>query len=161
MSSVAKNDIAQILTGLQPRSILNIYNKATDLFTEYAKTNSECKITSVQRNEYSSELTRKAGLHDLVILAEPLSCHSKTEAGNVLSRLRDIYSRHLLLLTSIGDAHDEWQHKELLAYGLNELNHYNDGTYLFEYNILNYKQTPDWLNSNDWANPKLWNKHRW
>lgn len=31
----------------------------------------------------------------------------------------------------------------------------------FEFNIADYKRTPDWLNSRYWANPQRWNKERW
>ena len=35
----------------------------------------------------------------------------------------------------------------------------NDLFYIFyAYNISNYKMTPDWLNSENWANPELWEK---
>ena len=29
------------------------------------------------------------------------------------------------------------------------------------FNILDYKQVPDWLNAKYWANPENWNKYRW
>ena len=32
---------------------------------------------------------------------------------------------------------------------------------LFGYDVGTYKTTPDWLNADHWANPELWNKHRW
>lgn len=32
---------------------------------------------------------------------------------------------------------------------------------LCSFDIANYKHTPDWLNSKYWANPELWNQHRW
>ncbi len=31
--------------------------------------------------------------------------------------------------------------------------------YLFD--IETYKRTPDWLNARNWANPEMWDKHRW
>lgn len=31
----------------------------------------------------------------------------------------------------------------------------------YQFDIDNYKNTPDWLNANQWANPELWDKHRW
>ena len=35
----------------------------------------------------------------------------------------------------------------------------NDDFYFFyKYNISNYKSVPDWLNSDNWANPQLWEK---
>lgn len=32
---------------------------------------------------------------------------------------------------------------------------------VFNYDIRDYKHTPDWLNARHWANPELWGKYRW
>ena len=32
---------------------------------------------------------------------------------------------------------------------------------IWQFNILTYKQVPDWLNAKYWANPDNWNKFRW
>ncbi|MGC8698509.1 MAG: DUF6231 family protein, partial [Halothiobacillus sp.] len=29
------------------------------------------------------------------------------------------------------------------------------------FDMGSYKATPDWLNARHWANPQLWDKHRW
>lgn len=29
------------------------------------------------------------------------------------------------------------------------------------FDLSDYKATPDWLNARHWANPQLWDKHRW
>tara|TARA_B100000530_G_C15906141_1_gene467418 strand:- start:239 stop:688 length:450 start_codon:yes stop_codon:yes gene_type:complete len=43
----------------------------------------------------------------------------------------------------------------ILAFKINQ----NNLFYLvYVYNISNYKKTPDWLNSENWANPELWEK---
>ena len=34
----------------------------------------------------------------------------------------------------------------------------NDKAVIFIYDISKYKENPDWLNSNNWANPELWEK---
>jgi hypothetical protein len=34
----------------------------------------------------------------------------------------------------------------------------NDKTVIFIYDISKYKENPDWLNSDNWANPELWEK---
>ena len=31
----------------------------------------------------------------------------------------------------------------------------------WQFNILTYKQVPDWLNARFWANPENWTKFRW
>ena len=34
----------------------------------------------------------------------------------------------------------------------------NDKVVIFIYDITKYKENPDWLNSDNWANPELWEK---
>ena len=32
---------------------------------------------------------------------------------------------------------------------------------LWQFNLYDYKQLPNWLNADYWANPENWDKHRW
>ncbi|MEC9444900.1 MAG: DUF6231 family protein, partial [Pseudomonadota bacterium] len=32
---------------------------------------------------------------------------------------------------------------------------------LWQFNLYDYKQLPNWLNADYWANPENWGKHRW
>ncbi|MGO3640509.1 MAG: DUF6231 family protein, partial [Psychrobacter sp.] len=34
-------------------------------------------------------------------------------------------------------------------------------TTLWQFNLYDYKQLPNWLNADYWANPENWGKHRW
>lgn len=73
-----------------------------------------------------------------------------------LTRLRDLMARRVLVL-----AHHDFT--ELLrALGFSQIEQL-PGTDLiiWQFNILSYKQVPDWLNSKYWANPENWGKYRW
>jgi len=81
--------------------------------------------------------------------------------ATVLARLRDLYARHTLLLAEDGGAP---AHGDLMALGfvaLGRYRHQDHGLRLYEVALATYKTTPDWLNSRDWANPRLWDKYRW
>lgn len=88
----------------------------------------------------------------------------------LLMRYRDLYADHLLI--TLDSAID------LKAYGftpfdiLNEHNLPVDdssqtasttsaSTTLWQFNLYDYKQLPNWLNADYWANPENWGKHRW
>lgn len=49
-----------------------------------------------------------------------------------------------------------WPDDELRALGFTPV-----ADALWGYNIADYKPVPDWLNPRHWANPELWDKHRW
>ena len=87
----------------------------------------------------------------------------------LLMRYRDLYAAHLLLaLDSTID---------LKAYGFTPFNILNDqslefdhsdptksaisSTTLWQFNLYDYKQLPNWLNADYWANPENWDKRRW
>ena len=92
----------------------------------------------------------------------------------LLMRYRDLYAAHLLI--ALDDTLD------LKAYGftpfdiLNEPSLEMNTTYqtkqpssakssasarLWQFNLYDYKQLPNWLNADYWANPENWGKHRW
>ena len=72
-----------------------------------------------------------------------------------ITRLRDLLARRVLIL-----AHPH--HTSLLhALGFSQIEQLSEQLILWQFNILSYKQVPDWLNSRFWANPENWNKYRW
>ncbi len=103
---------------------------------------------------------------DLVVVLNTIECLSKDEATILISRLRDLYAKRLILSVVMNqcDAKSNWSKGEFLALGLTKLaEHEQEGllNHLYGHDILNYKTTPDWLNSRFWANPELFGKHWW
>ena len=52
-------------------------------------------------------------------------------------------------------------HVELMSLGYNLIANNKDNNsflYIYAYNISKYKILPEWLNSDNWANPELWKK---
>ncbi|WP_125199139.1 DUF6231 family protein [Guyparkeria sp. SCN-R1] len=77
--------------------------------------------------------------------------------GGLLAALRDRANRRIIV--HLGDGRvggpDD---RQMVALGYRRL---KTETPLYEFNIESYKDTPDWLNSRNWANPELWGKYRW
>ncbi len=71
-----------------------------------------------------------------------------------LTHLRDLLAKRVLVV-ACGD-----QSAGLRALGFNMIENI-EGWELWQFNILEYKQIPDWLNSRHWANPENWGKYRW
>ena len=72
-----------------------------------------------------------------------------------LTRLRDLLARQVLVLA-------DPQYSSLLhALGFSKIEQLSQNTIIWQFNILSYKQIPDWLNSKYWANPENWDKFRW
>ena len=72
-----------------------------------------------------------------------------------ITRLRDLLARRVLVLAS-----PEFG-ATLHALGFSQIEQLSQNLVIWQFNILSYKQVPDWLNSKYWANPENWNKYRW
>ena len=70
-----------------------------------------------------------------------------------IAHARDIGARRCLAWVV---DHAAWPDDELRALGFSPV-----APQLWGYNIADYKPVPDWLNPRHWANPELWDKHRW
>lgn len=75
-----------------------------------------------------------------------------TDLPRLITKLRDTIAGQVLVLA---DAR-----VDLLAFGFERLSKLPSAN-LWQFNILTYKQTPDWLNAKYWANPENWGKYRW
>lgn len=89
----------------------------------------------------------------------------------LLMRYRDLYAAHLIIALSQGI---DLRHYGLLPFsvfddeqaaGLNSLKPLkslqSSDVMLWQFNLYDYKQLPNWLNSDYWANPENWDKRRW
>ena len=92
----------------------------------------------------------------------------------LLMRYRDLYAAHLLIALD--------NTLDLKAYGFTPFDILNEPSLemnntdqteqpssakssasarLWQFNLYDYKQLPNWLNADYWANPENWGKHRW
>jgi hypothetical protein len=99
--------------------------------------------------------------YDLALVTE-LDQLSPAEAGVLLGRLRDLYARRIWVL--LRKQQPGLGHRDLIGYGFSGVGGYTlagEPVQLYEFDIGSYKTTPDWLNNKHWANPRLFDKHRW
>lgn len=94
---------------------------------------------------------------ELGIVADLLESRPARAAAQGLGRLRDIYTHRFWLIVSPTAA---WTNADLIGYGLKRAGRFGDWR-LYRFNIHDYKDVPDWLNSRYWANPERWGKARW
>lgn len=90
--------------------------------------------------------------------ADTLQLHTPT-----LMRYRDLYAAHMLVALD--------SQLSLQAYGFTPLDFLEKPQSqataprplitLWQFNLYDYKKRPNWLNSDYWANPEHWDKHRW
>lgn len=81
----------------------------------------------------------------------------------LLGRLRDVYAGRVLVIGP-GDRRPAWSRQTLIGLGFRGFGASLDGTRRrpwYQFDIVDYKTTPDWLNPRHWAHPELWDKYRW
>lgn len=90
----------------------------------------------------------------------------------LLMRYRDLYAAHLLIaidstidLKAYGfTPFDILDQPSLKANSTNDIDlslPATSSSTLWQFNLYDYKQLPNWLNADYWANPENWGKHRW
>lgn len=153
-------EIERVLCTLRPRSLLAIGAPAQTLLADYAAAN-DCRYVALPSSDLAtlSDTTR----FDLAMVAPATDAAGKTRALQSIAALRDRYARHLLVVIDAG-ARGIFAPTDFFALGLRHVGDYGaDATHhaLYEYDIVDYKDTPDWLNSEHWAHPELFDKFRW
>lgn len=165
-----KLDIETLLNESQPRAILVWGHGCEPILREYQKQvgllGKTCKIINIETPTELDNLNQK---FDMGIIINMLEQTPRNQALPILARFRDLLTSRFCVVVRMGkevnDIKTIWSQRDFYAIGMGLLNRYDkntsEETQVYTYDIATYKNTPKWLNSDDWANPELWNKYRW
>lgn len=150
------------LTAKQPDSVL--------LLTDLPPKTFSFLSASVECLTVQDWLNHPAKRYALAICCHALNTLTRMQCEQVLARLRDVDSQHVLVAEDqIALARSDFYSlgfsglpvsnstEQLLQDDLTD----NQHLMVYQYNIFAYKQVPDWLNAKNWANPELWGKYHW
>lgn len=157
MHSTHLATLHRLVTDIQPSELLCVGVDAPTELAEYIRHQS-CHVvceTAVDRLVESAGALRRA---DLAYVAGALESVPKALGAQLLARLRDLMAYRVLIRMPASGC-DRWHASELIALGFSELGLKgadSDHPRLFEFNIQDYKTTPDWFNAEHWAHPHLW-----
>ena len=165
MSLDYRTDVSRITAQMRPASILVLGGDCA-LFSEYVHTYPSSRLVCVSHGDYLASVDA-LGRMDLAYLSGVIENMDKKQAGFLLSRLRDLHAQRVIVTVHIGQHKGHrscWEENELRAFGLYRIGRYpNSDTEIqvFTFDLHDYKPTPDWLNSKDWAHPEFYDKHWW
>jgi len=157
MSAPYAAEIERVLSARRPRSLLAVGEQARALLAGYTNA-TDCRYVTLA----DANLASLSGERFDLALVAPAIGPSKSDMVQLVAALRDRYARHLLV-AAVVDASD-LTHAEYLALGMRHVGDYGSGAAthaLYAFDIVDYKHTPDWLNSEHWAHPELFDKFRW
>ena len=123
-------------------------------------------------NEIANILTRNKINYNLIDIKDPKSDSNSLILSLEDDRLKKSYDHLGKLILKfqknfiiIRKLHKEeyitTTHNMIMSLGFNAIIKLKEDDLfyiIYAYNISNYKMTPDWLNSKNWANPELWEK---
>ena len=163
-------DIETLINTAQPSRILLIGDCDADFLSSYQEQKQliqqSCEINTIASSDIE-QLWRTQDAFDVAIVINLFEHIEKAKGMQVLSRLRDVLSPQycIALPTSQTPNKTKWHLNDLFSFALSKVAGYTDANQneigLFKYNINDYKKTPDWLNSDNWANPQMWGKYWW
>ena len=161
-------DIETLINVAQAENILLLGDGDASFLNNYCEQKSVLgqESTVTQIHTVNIDLLWQTDQQFGVAIAFDLFEHlDKVKGMQVLSRLRDVLSpQYCICLPINSSAENSWQLTDLFSFALSKVASYHvaDTEYgLFKYNLSDYKKTPDWLNADNWANPKMWGKYWW
>lgn len=99
---------------------------------------------------------------DLALVVDCLEHLSKREGLELLGGIRNLNASRIAVLADL-DACD-WKETDFFSLALQASEGFardDQLLTLFTYDLLDYKQVPDWLNARFWANPENFGKYWW
>lgn len=99
---------------------------------------------------------------DLALVADCLEHLPKKTGLELLGGIRNLNASRIAVLVDLEAC--AWQDTDFFALALQASERFQRGDQtlsLFTYDLLDYKQVPDWLNAKFWANPENFGKYWW
>ena len=99
---------------------------------------------------------------DLALVVDCLEHLPKRNGLNLLGGIRNLNASRIAVLADLSAS--GWQETDFYSLALQASERFQREEQvltLFTYDLLDYKQVPDWLNSRFWANPENFGKYWW
>lgn len=160
MSAPYVAEIERMVQQVRPRSLLAVGADAGTILEPFTR-QLDCRYLALPAPEVAA-LTDQDRF-DVALVSTGAEAASKAPLLHLLAALRDRYAHYLFVALELSPRMGLTQ-TNFLALGMRHVGDYPSVTAthaLYAYNIADYKNTPDWLNSQHWAHPELFDKFRW
>lgn len=162
MDTEAEQALAGRLAQEKPATVLVVAKEIPDCVARYASQGVDTSVLHVVFESLEKSISN-LGRFDFVVVCDTLEWLSRTDGEQLIARLRDIHSKLLWVLVPALNP-DSFGPADAVAHGLRMVNpakFASRSVQFFEFGFEFYKPVPQWLNSENWANPGRWNKERW
>ncbi len=150
--------VIRYLEGCHPQSLLALGADAAACVSAYRAVDAN-NMTGMS----VASVVQTDARYDAAILMGCIEHMDKKAALALIARLRDAQAKNLLVGAPLGSGltgqRSLWIEQDFLALGMQVYQRLDCAAatmILCCYNIHDYKQVPDWLNSKYWAHPERW-----
>ncbi|UAW97645.1 hypothetical protein KEM63_12660 [Halopseudomonas nanhaiensis] len=161
MTASPTSALLGILDKYQPRRLLCISTAPVPAAMAYCEQTTGCDCINTADVPLPPELANQR--YDLAIVANELERLDKRAGTELLAGLRNLSVSRMAVLIDHSLTSD-WQDTDFFALALQRTARFAQGDRLltlYTYDLAEYKQVPDWLNSKYWANPEMFGKYWW
>lgn len=163
-----QTELKLLIQQFQPQQILSIGPAGQELFADYLDVCEECALEECGSAPSLKQLDQHGRRYDLVFVSHILENMPKSEAEQLIARLRDMHSDRLIIVLPIGEDWpnhiSHWRQTDMLGLGFSqvaEFQYRQHTVHIYAFDIASYKTTPEWLNCKYWANPEMFDKYWW
>lgn len=159
-SRTPQQALAALLARYTPERLLLVGSRELPAIDAFIQAHPSCHIAHTNSATLPDEVA--AQRFDLALVVDCLEHLPKRAALQLLGGIRNLNASRMAVLVDLQAC--EWQETDFFALALqaSECFQRNEQTLnLFTYDLLDYKQVPDWLNAKFWANPENFGKFWW
>ncbi|VEF09416.1 Uncharacterised protein [Pseudomonas fluorescens] len=159
-SRTPQQALAALLDRYAPARLLLIGASEFPALSAFKQAHTESVVAHAAPGALPAELA--AQRFDLALMVDCLEQLPKRDGLNLLGGIRNLNASRIAVLADLSAS--GWQETDFYSLALQASERFqreDQVLTLFTYDLLDYKQVPDWLNSRFWANPENFGKYWW
>ena len=152
--------LAALLARYTPEKLLLIGASELPALSAFQSAQPQCRVATAPAAALGADLAGQR--FDLALLVDCLEHLPKREGLQLLGGIRNLNASRVAVLVDLQAA--GWQETDFFALAMQASEQFTrdeQTLHLFTYDLLDYKQVPDWLNAKFWANPENFGKYWW
>ena len=152
--------LAALLEHDAPARLLHVGSGDMPAVQAFSRSHENCHVERAPTGPLSADLAGRR--YVLALNADCLEHMPKREGLQLLGGIRNLNASRIAVLVDLAAC--DWQATDFFALALQisaRFERDEQTLTLFTYDLLAYKQVPDWLNAKYWANPQMFGKYWW
>ncbi|WP_339529056.1 DUF6231 family protein [Pseudomonas mucidolens] len=159
-SRTPQQALAALLDLHAPKHLLLLGASQFPALDAFREAHPDTRVSVAGPGPLSQELA--AQRFDLALAVGCLEHLSKSAGLTLLGGIRNLNASRIAVLVDMAAC--DWKETDFFSLALQASERFqrdNQVLTLFTYDLLEYKQVPDWLNARFWANPENFGKYWW